>query len=49
MINQRLIDTIEDTIRTQKDGRAERMRVETELEHLQEELKSKLIDVRSGL
>ena len=48
VINRQLIDTIEDALRIHEDGRAARMRVETELEHLQGELKSKLIDVRSG-
>jgi uncharacterized protein YaaN involved in tellurite resistance len=47
-VNRQLIDTIEDTLRIHEDGRAKRQQAEAELEQLQEELKTKLAEVRTN-
>lgn len=45
-VNQKLIDTIQETIDIQKAGHAKRMQVETELEGLQNEIRDTLTHVR---
>jgi uncharacterized protein YaaN involved in tellurite resistance len=47
-VNADLISTIEETLRIQEEGRAKRQQAETELVKLEDELKTKLQDVRSG-
>ena len=49
IVNRELIDTIEASLRANDDGRRKRQQVEEELEHLQEELKTTLVEARSGV
>jgi uncharacterized protein YaaN involved in tellurite resistance len=45
--NQSLIDTLDEVVRIQEDGRAKRREAEAELGKLEGELKQKLLDIRS--
>lgn len=45
-INTDLIETIEETLRIQKEGREKRMQVEAELKNMENELKQKLMEVK---
>ncbi|MDD5948425.1 MAG: toxic anion resistance protein [Lachnospiraceae bacterium] len=46
-MNQNLISTIEETIQIQKEGSAKRQAAEIELSRIGNELKNKLLEVRS--
>ncbi|UZQ86187.1 toxic anion resistance protein [Thermoclostridium stercorarium] len=45
-VNRDLIETIEETLRIQKEGREKRMQVEAELKNMENELKQKLMEVK---
>ncbi len=47
-VNEKLIDTIEETIRIQQEGHRKRMQVESELEQLKAGLQAKLAEVRQA-
>lgn len=44
-VNRDLIETIEETMRIQQEGRAKRQEAEAELKVMENELKKKLIEV----
>lgn len=46
-VNRDLIDTIEETMKIQQEGRAKRQVAEAELYRIEEELKNKLVEVRA--
>ena len=46
-VNAELVATLEETIQIQEEGRAKRAAAEGEIGHLQEELRQKLIELRS--
>jgi uncharacterized protein YaaN involved in tellurite resistance len=46
-VNQRLIDTIEETLQIQVEGRQKRQEAEGQLEQMQKDLKNKLTEIRS--
>lgn len=46
-VNRDLIDTIEETMKIQQEGRAKRQAAEAELYRIEEELKNKLVEVRA--
>jgi len=45
-VNRDLIETIEETLRIQKEGREKRMQAEAELKNMENELKQKLMEVK---
>jgi len=45
-VNSDLIETIEETLRIQKEGREKRMQAEVELKNMENELKQKLMEVK---
>ncbi|NLM10741.1 MAG: toxic anion resistance protein [Clostridiaceae bacterium] len=45
-VNSDLIETIEETIRIQQEGREKRLQAETELKNMENELKQKLMEVK---
>lgn len=45
-VNSDLIETIEETLRIQQEGRAKRQAAETEIKAMENELKKKLMDVK---
>lgn len=45
-VNSDLIETIEETLRIQQDGRTKRQQAESEIRSMEDELKKKLMDVR---
>ena len=46
-VNQKLIDTIEDTLRIQAEGKQKRAEAEQQLEVMQKELQDKLTEVKA--
>ena len=46
--NQNLIETLDEVVRIQNEGRAKRRQAEDELGRIEGELKQKLLEVNSG-
>ena len=47
-VNSDLIETIEETIRIQQEGREKRMQAEAELKSMESELKKKLLEIKDA-
>ena len=44
--NQKLIETLDEVLKIQADGRQKRMEAENELGHIEAELKTKLLEIK---
>ena len=46
--NAELIQTLDDVVKIQENGRTQRLAAEAEMAKMENELKNKLLDIRSG-